>query len=150
METKRIDINEISPGAYKPLFDLDAHLRKSSLTIHEYLLIEIRASQINGCAFCLQAHIKEAIEKGEKQYRVHALLTWRDAPYFTEEEKIILLITEQVTHISKNGVDDDTFNKGIQLLGEKKVADVIMAAACINTWNRIGRATQLVPYASQE
>ena len=150
METKRIDINEVNPGAYKPLFDLDAFLRKSNLSIQEYLLIEIRASQINGCAFCLQAHIKEAVENGEKQYRIHALLTWRDSPYFTEEEKIMLLLTEQITHISVKGVDDDAFNKGVQLLGESKVADVIMAASCINIWNRIGRATQLVPYASQE
>jgi len=150
MYTARIDINEIRPDAYKPIFELYNTIKVSSLTPSEFLLIQIRASQINGCAYCIQSHIKEAVQSGEKQYRIHALFTWKESPFFSKEEEIILEMTEQITTISVQGLDHKTYKIAIELFGKIKVADIIMAICCINIWNRIGRATQMTPIPSQD
>ncbi len=149
MNTERININEINPNAYKPVFELYNIIKKSSLTASEFSLIQIRASQINGCAYCMQLHIKEAVEQGEKQYRIHALLVWKESPFFTKEEQIILEMTEQITTISEHGLHQKVYEDAITLFGKEKVADIIMAICCINVWNRIGRATLLTPIPSQ-
>ena len=150
MSTKRIDIYEVQPSYYTPLIELDKQLRGSSLTNPELLLIYIRASHINGCAYCIQSHTKEAIEKGEKQYRLHALSAWEDAPFFSDEEQAILRITDEVTYITKAGITDAAYAEAKSLFYDQKIADIIMAATCINAWNRIGRGTLLEPYKSQE
>ncbi|WP_109299518.1 carboxymuconolactone decarboxylase family protein [Aquimarina sp. AU474] len=149
MKTERININAINPNAYKPLFDLHNNIKNSTLSSTEFLLIQIRASQINGCAYCVQMHIKEAIEKGEKQYRIHALPFWEESPFFSKEEKLILQMTEEITHISNLGLQEELYQKSISAFGEQKVADIIMAIGSINIWNRIGRATLLTPTPSQ-
>ncbi|WP_109097938.1 carboxymuconolactone decarboxylase family protein [Aquimarina sp. AU58] len=148
MKKDRIDISEVNPNAYKPILALYDDIKKSSLSDLEFLLIEIRASQINGCAYCVQMHIQEAVNQGEKQYRIHALPFWRESPFFTEEEQVILEMTEEITHISVDGLSDELYQKAIRLFGEKKVADIIMAICCINVWNRIGRATLMTPIPS--
>ncbi|KAA1245605.1 carboxymuconolactone decarboxylase family protein [Aquimarina sp. RZ0] len=149
MTTGRIDISKINPGAYNPLFTLYNNIKKSSLSDLEFLLIEIRASQINGCAYCIQIHSKEAIEKGEKQYRIHALSTWRESPFFTTEEQILLEMTEEITNIADKGLSECVYQKAIEILGQEKVADTIMAICCINSWNRIGIATSMTPITSK-
>ncbi len=149
MDTERIKINVVRPQAYAPLYQLDKNCRNSELSSTEFFLIEIRASQINGCAFCVQMHVKEAIEKGEKQYRIHALSQWEDTPFFTPEEAIILKMTEAITHISTQGLSDELYEKAVKSFGETKVADIIMTIVSINAWNRIGRATRLVPQPAQ-
>lgn len=150
MNTKRIDIHEIQPSYFAPLFELNKQLGNSSLTDAERLLIYIRASHLNGCAYCIQSHTKEAIEKGEKQYRIHALSAWEDAPFFTNEERVILAITDEVTNISSKGITVDVYNRAEALFNNQKIADIIMAATCINAWNRIGRGTLVEPFKSQE
>ncbi len=149
MKAKRINISEVNPNAYKPVFDLYNSIKDSSLTSSEFSLIQIKASQINGCAYCIQSHIKEAVEQEEKQYRIHALTAWKESPFFTKEEQVILEITEQVTNISIDGLDEELYQKAIKLFGNKKVSDIIMAICCINVWNRIGRATLMTPVPSQ-
>ncbi|MDY8134477.1 carboxymuconolactone decarboxylase family protein [Aquimarina sp. 2201CG5-10] len=150
MRTDRINIKDINPNAYKPLFALYNDLKQSSLTDIEFLLIQIRASQINSCAYCVQMHIKEAIDKGEKQYRIHGLPFWRDSDFYTLEEETLLEMTEEVTLIAQGGLKESLYQKAITLFGKKKVADIIMAICCINVWNRIGVATLLKPTPSQE
>ncbi|MFY0600878.1 MAG: carboxymuconolactone decarboxylase family protein [Cyclobacteriaceae bacterium] len=150
MVNERVNIPSINANYYTPLIKLDASLRSSSLTLTTQLLIYIRASQINGCAYCVQLHIKEAIEKGEKQYRIHALPAWQHSPFFTEKEQVILSMTEEITAISAKGLTDEVYEKATTLLNEEEIADVIMATTCINAWNRIGRATLLVPDKSQD
>lgn len=150
MSTKRIDIHKIQPSYFTPLIELDKQLRNSSLTNLELLLIYIRASHLNGCAYCIQSHTKEAIEKGEKQYRLHALSAWEDAPFFTNEERVILRITDETTHIYNTGITASTYRDAKDLFDDQKIANIIMAATCINAWNRIGRGTLLEPYKSQE
>ncbi len=149
MNTERININEVNPNAYQPLYKLYDDIKKSSLTASEFLLIQIRASQINGCAYCIQMHIKEAVEQGEKQFRIHALANWKESPFFSTEEQIILEMTEQITNISIDGLQDALYQNAITVFGKEKVADIIMGICCINTWNRIGRATLMTPIPSQ-
>lgn len=148
MSKERMNIYNVDAAYYTPLIELDKKLRSSSLSSTELLLIYIRASQINGCAYCIQLHIKEAIEKGEAQYRLHALVAWEDAPFFTKEEQVILKITEEITAISTNGLSEETYTSATALFEEGKISDIIMATTCINAWNRIGRATMLTPIKS--
>lgn len=150
MSTKRIDIYQVQANYYTPLIELNNQLRRSSLELRELLLIYIRASQINGCAYCIQSHVKEAVELGETQYRIHALSAWEDSPFFTEEEQVLLQLTEEVTHISLKGITQQTYARAQKLFDDGKLADIIMAITCINSWNRIGRATQLTPFKSQD
>ncbi len=149
MDSERINISVVRPQAYTPLFKLDKFCRESALTTTEYFLIEIRASQINGCAYCVQMHVKEAIEKGEKQYRLHALSQWEETPFFTPEEGIILAMTEEITLISQQGLTNELYAKAIAAFGAEKVADIIMTIININAWNRIGRATRMTPQPAQ-
>lgn len=144
---ERIKLYEVTESIFNPLIDLNIQLQKSSLTRLEYNLIYIRASQINGCAYCTQSHIEDALKAGESQERINALTSWEDSCYFTESECILLQMTEEVTRISLDGLSDSVYTKAIEKLGEVKVADAIMAIACINAWTRIGRATLLKPKA---
>ena len=132
----RINIQEQAPGGYKIMFDFEKYLKQSSLTKIHLGLIKIRASQINGCAFCLDMHTKKALEAGESERRLHVLSAWRETTFFTEEEQVILALTEEITEI-KNGLSDKTYHQALQVLGEKYLAQVIMGIVVINSWNRI-------------
>ena len=145
MQTQRIDINTVTPGAYQSLIQLDKYVNETNLSKTMYHLIKVRASLINGCALCIQSHSNDALAGGETAKRLLALNSWQDSPYFTNEERIILALTDETTLISENGVSNETFDKAIQVLGNEKVSHAIMAIACINAWNRIGRATLLIP-----
>ncbi|WPU97186.1 carboxymuconolactone decarboxylase family protein [Mucilaginibacter sabulilitoris] len=107
-------------------------------------LIKIRASQLNGCAFCIDMHTKDARRAGETEQRIYALNAWRDTLFFTEEERAILALTEEVTLIS-NHVSAQTYAKAAEVLSGEYLAQVILAIITINAWNRIGITTQLIP-----
>lgn len=145
MQTQRIDIAKVTPGAYQSLIQLDNYVQGTDLPKSLYHLIKVRASLINGCALCIQSHSNDALSGGETNKRLLALNAWKDSPYFSDEEKAVLALTEEVTLISENGVPDEIFNDAVKVLGEEKVSHTIMAIACINAWNRIGRATLLMP-----
>lgn len=141
---KRITIPNTEPAAYKAMLGLEKYIESTSLTPIHKNLIKIRASQINGCAYCIDMHTKEARAIGETEHRIYALNAWRETPFYTEEERAVLAIAEEVTLI-QNHVSDKTYNTAITLLGDQYVAQVIMAAIIINAWNRIGIATNLMP-----
>ena len=145
METRRIDINKVTAGAYRSLIQLDKYIIETGLSPALYHLIKVRASLINGCALCIQSHSKDAMSDGETPKRLLALNAWEDSPYFTEEERAVLALTDETTLIAEKGVSDETFSNAVNVLGEEKVSLTIMAIACINAWNRIGRATLLIP-----
>lgn len=149
MNAERFDLNELKPGAYDPLLQINRQLHNSSLSKREILLIYLRASQMNGCAFCVQTHTQEALDDGEKQYRLHALPYWRDSPFFSLEEEVILEVTEEITDIQNQGLPEKTYTKAIETFDTGKVGDIILAAVCINAWNRIGRATLLIPQPAE-
>ena len=107
-------------------------------------MIKIRASQINGCAYCIDMHTQEALEIGETQRRIFALSAWKESPLFTEEERVVLQLTEEVTLISKDGGSDDTYDKVINAYGKNGLAQLIMQIIIINSWNRIAVSTKQV------
>jgi AhpD family alkylhydroperoxidase len=140
----RIIIPKVEPEGYKAMLGLDHYLNNTSLTKIHKELIKIRASQINGCAYCIDLHTKDARKAGETEQRIYALNAWRETPFFTEEERAILALTEEVTLI-QNHVSDKTYEEAARLFDEHYLAQVIMAAIAINAWNRIGIATGLQP-----
>lgn len=140
----RINIEKTEPAGYKAVLGLEKFIESTSLTKTHKDLIKIRASQINGCAFCIDLHTKEARKAGETEQRIYALNAWRDTPFFSEEEQAILALTEEVTLIS-NHVSDEAYAAAAKVFDEKYLAQVIMAIITINVWNRIGITTKLIP-----
>src|SRR6201991_2197135 len=140
----RIKIDKVEPEGYKAILGLEKFIESTSLTRQHKDLIKIRASQINGCAFCINMHTKDARKAGETEQRIYALNAWRDTPFFTEEEQAILALTEEVTLIS-NHVSDETYERAAKVLDEKYLAQVILSIITINVWNRIGITTKLIP-----
>lgn len=140
----RFDWTTVHPVAYKAGIGMEESLKNSFLTPIQKELIKIRASQINGCAFCINMHTKDAIKYGETPQRIFLLNAWREAKeLFTEEEQVILEITEEITLISQKGLSEETYQKGKTLFNENQLADIIMAAVVINMWNRIAISTHM-------
>ncbi|AWH84849.1 hypothetical protein HYN59_06785 [Flavobacterium album] len=141
---KRMNLFETEPEGYKMMLQFEKYIAGTGLAKNHYELIKIRASQINGCAFCLDMHNRDAKKLGETEQRLFTLIAWRDTPFFTKEEQAILALTEEVTLIS-NHVSDKTYNEAVAVLGEKYTAEVIMAVIVINGWNRIAITTGMQP-----
>lgn len=140
----RMNLFKVEAEGYNTMLGFEKYIAATELTKTHKELIKIRASQINGCAFCLDMHTKDALKYGETQQRIFTLSAWRDTPFFTKEEQAILALTEEVTQIS-NHVSDKTYSDAVTLLGEKYVAQVIMAIIAINGWNRIAITTGMQP-----
>jgi AhpD family alkylhydroperoxidase len=144
MET-RISIKETEPNAYKAMYGLEDYLATTQLSKTHKELLKIRASQINGCAFCIDMHTKDALKNGETAQRIFLLNAWRETELFTEEEKALLAITEEVTLIHKGGLSDETYKKAEKFFDKNYLAQIIMAVVTINAWNRIAISTRLEP-----
>lgn len=141
---KRINISQLEPDAYKALFPLEKYLATSKLSATHKNLIKIRASQINGCAYCINMHTKEGKIAGETEQRMYLLNAWRETDLYTQEEKAILALTEEVTLIAQH-VSDATYQNAASLFDEHYLAQIIMAIVAINAWNRIAITTRLQP-----
>lgn len=139
----RVNINKTEPQAYKGMYGLEEYLATTQLTKTQKELIKIRASQINRCAYCIDMHTKDALKNGETNQRIFLLNAWRETDVFTEEEKVILAITEEVTLIHNGGLSDETYKKAEQFFDENYIAQIIMAVATINAWNRIAVSTNM-------
>ena len=140
----RINIEKVEPAGYRAVLGMEKFIESTSLTRKHKDLIKIRSSQINGCAFCIDMHTKEARNAGETEQRIYALNAWRETPFFSPEERAILALTEEVTLISDH-VTNETYDQAAELLEETYLAQVILAIITINVWNRIGIATNLRP-----
>lgn len=143
---KRIDIQQLEPDAFKAMFALENYLQNSRLSKTHFYLIKIRASQINGCAFCINMHASDALKQGETAQRIFLLNAWKETGLFTEEEKTILAMTEEVTLISQNGLSEHTYRLAKQFFDENQIAQIIMAVVTINAWNRIVISTRKTVY----
>jgi AhpD family alkylhydroperoxidase len=141
---QRMNIAKLQPEAYKAMLGLEKYLAGTQLKGTHKELIKIRASQVNGCAYCINMHTRDARKAGETEQRIYLLNAWRETSLYTEEERAILALTEEVTLVSK-GVSDAVYNKAATILGEEYLAQVIMAITVINAWNRIGITTQMQP-----
>ena len=142
---KRTNLLQTQPDAYKAMSALEAYVVSTEIAPIHKELIKLRASQINGCAYCLDMHSRDARKLGETEQRIYTLNAWRDTPFFDEKERAILALTEQVTLISQGGVSDEVYSEAVEVLGDKYVNQVIMAAITINAWNRIAISTHLQP-----
>jgi AhpD family alkylhydroperoxidase len=138
--TPRIVIPTVAPQAYQAMMNLEKYISTTSLTPVHKELIKIRASQINGCAYCINMHSIDARKYGVSEQRIYLLSAWREADVYTEEEKAILALTEQVTMIS-NHVSEEVYQNAARLFDGKYLAEIIMMIITINAWNRIGVAT---------
>lgn len=142
---KRFNIKAVAPNALKAMIGLETYLSQCSISKTTKELIKIRASQINGCAYCINIHTGDAIKNGESPQRIFLLSAWREAgEIFTEEEKAVLAITEEITLIHQNGLSDDTYTKALQFFSEIQIADIITAIITINLWNRVVLSTNLL------
>jgi AhpD family alkylhydroperoxidase len=142
----RFNLGKIQPDAYKAMSALDKYISTSSIGNLQREMIKIRASQINGCAYCVNEHTKDARKLGETEQRIYLMGVWREAGnLFSEEEQLLLAMTEEITLIHKHGLSDELYEKAINLLGEEKTAQVIMAIITINAWNRIGVGLNMHP-----
>ncbi|HLV45772.1 MAG TPA: carboxymuconolactone decarboxylase family protein [Flavobacterium sp.] len=140
---QRINIQELEPNAYKAIFGLSKYLDNTSLSKKLRQLIKIRASQINGCAYCIEMHTAEALKIGETQNRIFALSAWWESPLFSEDERALLAVTDEVTNISNKGLTDGTFQKAKEHFSDNEIAQIIIQISEINTWNRIAISTHM-------
>lgn len=135
---------KVAPGAYKAMFSLEQYLHVCGLEQPLLHLIKLRASQINGCAYCLDMHWKDLRSIGESEQRLYSLDAWRESPYYTERERAALAWTEAVTLITNGHVPDTVYEEVRPHFSEKELADLTLGVAAINAWNRLaiaGRAT---------
>ncbi len=141
----RINLSKVEPKGYGIMFKFEEFLEKTPISTRISNLIKVRASQINKCNFCIHLHTEEALAAGESAKRLFALSAWQESPFFSEEERAVLALTEEVTLISDHGVSDEVYNKNLELFGEQYLAQLLIAINTINTWNRMGVATKLQP-----
>ena len=142
--TKRINVYSLEPAALKALKGVEDYTKTSQLPALLREMIKIRSSQINGCAYCIDMHTQDAIKLGETPRRIFALSAWKESPLFSEEERAVLQLTEEVTLISNHGVSDATYNSVLKFYSENQLAQILMQIVIINSWNRIAISTNQV------
>jgi len=146
---ERLNIFQTDPKATHAVLAMESYAKNSGLESSLYELIKIRASQLNGCAFCLDMHLRDAREAGEDQRRLDILSAWREAPdFFTPREQAALALTEAVTLISEAGVPEQVWSQAEAEFDSESLVHVLMAISVINVWNRLAIAThQALPNA---
>ncbi len=147
---QRLDVTKVSPGLYKAMATLQGYIDSCGIERSLLELIKVRASQINGCAYCLAMHTSEARKHGESDERMHLLDAWREAPIFTPRELAALAWTEAVTLISRHHVPDDVYEAARAQFSEKELADVTAAVIAINGWNRLAIAFRATPQVASK
>ncbi|HEY9661785.1 MAG TPA: carboxymuconolactone decarboxylase family protein [Allocoleopsis sp.] len=140
-----MDLSKTNPAAYQSMLHLERYVRGSGIDPTLLELIKIRASQINGCAFCIDMHTKDARLQGETEQRIYALNAWRETPFFTPPERATLAFTEAVTLIATNHVSDELYEEVSRYFTENEIVNLLMAIVTINSWNRIAIATRTIP-----
>lgn len=133
----RIDYATIAPEAARSLISLGRYLAGCGLEHSLLELVKIRCSQINGCAFCLDMHTKDARAAGETEQRIYTLSAWHETPFFSDRERAALAWAERLTRVADGGVPQDLFDETRKQFSEKEVADLTWAVVAINGWNRI-------------
>ncbi len=140
----RLVPHKAAPAAYKPLIELQAYTEKCGLEPSLLELVKTRASQINGCAYCLEMHTREARERGESEARLYLLSAWRESPLYSARECAALEWTEAVTLLSETAVPDDVFEMARAAFTEEELVNLTVAIGMINVWNRIAVSFRLV------
>lgn len=134
---KRIDFSRVGHGAYRAMAALEQHVRASGLEQSLLELVKLRASYINGCAYCVDMHSKDARAEGETEQRIYAVPVWRETPFYTPRERAALEWAETVTNISQRGVPDEVFESVSAQFSEEELVELTLAVIVINGWNRL-------------
>ena len=145
----RFNAAKIAPGAYKAMLGLEQYLHQTGLEPSLLHLIKLRASQINGCAYCIDMHSKDLRAIDEDEQRLYCLDAWRECPFYTDRERAALAWTEAVTLVTNGHVPDSVYEEVRPHIGEKELADLTFAIATINAWNRLSIASRVVPGSYQ-
>jgi len=140
---KRVNIHDNQPMAYEAMFGLEKYLETIDLPALLIELVRIRASQINGCAYCIQMHSTAAQKHGESVERLLALSAWKESPLFTEQERAVFALTEQITLLPAGGVSDVVYEALEPHFPDNQKAQLIMVITIINAWNRIAVSTHV-------
>jgi AhpD family alkylhydroperoxidase len=141
----RIPYNKYSPEALRAMYALEKHLKTCGLEEKLLHLVKLRASQMNGCAYCIDMHSKDARAAGDTEMRLYALNAWRETPFFTSRERAALAWTEALTFISQNHAPDELYDATRKEFTETELVDLTYAVATINSWNRLAIAMRAVP-----
>ncbi|AMQ06580.1 MULTISPECIES: carboxymuconolactone decarboxylase family protein [Sporosarcina] len=143
----KVRLNHISasPGALQAMMKLEGFIKTSGLDAKLYEFIKIRASQINGCAYCMDMHTRDSRKMGETEQRIYLLNAWREVPFYSDKERVVLELTEAVTRISEQGVSQDLYERVRAHVDEAEYVAIIMAINTINAWNRIAISTGMFP-----
>ncbi len=141
----RIEYGKVASGALAAMLGLEKYVHGAGLEPALLELVKVRASQINGCAYCLDMHTKDARARGETEQRLYAMAAWHEAPFFTERERAALAWTETVTRVSETHVPDSAYSDVRRCFSEQELVDLTMAVVAINGWNRLAIAFRTVP-----
>lgn len=148
--TQRIDYQKQAPELFNKLVALNMAIQKAGVDESIGHLVEIRASQMNGCTFCLDMHIKQATIGGERPLRIYHLSAWRESTLFSPRERAALAWTEALTQLSPQGVSDEVYEQVRKEFSEKEITDLTYAVMAINAWNRINVAFRATPGAADQ
>lgn len=138
--SQRINYMKAAPEALKMMFEMEKYLRDCSLESSLLELVKMRASQINGCAYCLDMHSKDARAAGETEQRLYCLPAWRETDFYNERERAALDLTEHLTLVAERGVPDELYERVKRQFSEKELVDLTFAVVAINGWNRLNVA----------
>jgi AhpD family alkylhydroperoxidase len=141
----RLNYGKTAPGVYNAMQGLEKYLGQCGMEESLLHLSRLRASQINGCAYCLDMHWKDLRAIGENEQRLYSLDAWRECPYYTDRERAALAWTEAVTLIAQDHVPDAVYQEARSHFSEKELSDLTLAVAAINAWNRLSIAARIVP-----
>jgi AhpD family alkylhydroperoxidase len=142
---QRIAFSDANKSLFEGLFKSEMYLKKSGLDPKLLELIKTRVSQINGCAYCLDMHYKDAVAMGESEQRLYSLPAWKECPYYSEAERAALAYAEAVTNIPQQEVTDEVYNTLTRYYNKSEIADLTLSITSINTWNRFNIAFKTKP-----
>ncbi|MEO8168892.1 MAG: carboxymuconolactone decarboxylase family protein [bacterium] len=142
---RRLNYSNIAPNGYQAMRNLDDYVKTSGLELSLLELVKLRSSQINGCAYCLDMHTKDARANNESEQRLYALSAWRETPFYTDRERAALAWTETVTQVAETHVPDDAYEHTRKYFSEKELVDLTLAIIVINGWNRLAISFREVP-----
>ncbi|HKY07358.1 MAG TPA: carboxymuconolactone decarboxylase family protein [Candidatus Binatia bacterium] len=147
--SERIDYTKVGSGALRAMYGLEKYLAESSVEKPLRELIKVRASQMNGCAYCIDMHWKDARAAGETEQRLYGVSAWREAPYYSDRERAALDWTEALTLIANDHVSDELYERVRRQFSEQELVDLTMAVVTINAWNRIAISFRAQPGSYQ-
>lgn len=141
----RLKYIDLAPDGYRAMSGLEHYVRSSGIELSLLELVKLRSSQINGCAYCIDMHTRDARDRGESEQRLYALSVWHETPFFTDRERAALAWTEAVTQVSETHVPDEVYEQARKHFGEKELVDLTFAIVAINGWNRLAISFRTVP-----